>query len=89
MSKFGQNPKGKPYQLPISSLPETVGISVRGFMLCITIAFQSDHHSKLSSNTIAKNRSIEADRFAHRSLDVQRLDVLPVLLQQRDKEVDA
>jgi hypothetical protein len=59
-------------------------------MLCITIAFQSDHHSELFSNTIAKtDQSIEANRLAHRSLNVQRLDILPVLLQQGDEEVDA
>ena len=32
---------------------------------------------------------VEADRLAHRRLDVQRLDVLPVFLEQRDEEVDA
>jgi hypothetical protein len=31
----------------------------------------------------------EADWFAHRRLDVQRLDILPIFLQQRDKEIDA
>ena len=31
----------------------------------------------------------QADRLAHRGLDVQGLDVLPVLLEQRDEEVDA
>ena len=31
----------------------------------------------------------QADRLAHRGLDVQRLDVLPVLLEERHKEVDA
>ena len=38
-----------------------------------------------------KNKSPleETDRLAHRRLDVQRLDVLPVLLEQRDEEVDA
>lgn len=34
-------------------------------------------------------RSEETDGLAHRRLDVQRLDVLPVLLEQRDEEVDA
>ena len=32
---------------------------------------------------------VEADCLAHRRLDVQRLDVLPVFLEQRDEEVDA
>ena len=34
-------------------------------------------------------RLVETDRLAHRRLDVQRLDVLPVLLEQGDEEVDA
>ena len=33
--------------------------------------------------------SEQTDRLAHRGLDVQRLDVLPVLLEQGDEEVDA
>ena len=33
-------------------------------------------------------RLVETDGFAHRRLDVKGLDVLPVLLQQRDEEVD-
>jgi len=32
--------------------------------------------------------SEQADRFAHRRLYVQRLHILPVFLEQRDKEVD-
>ena len=31
----------------------------------------------------------ETDGLAHGGLDVQRLDVLPVLLEQGDEEVDA
>lgn len=31
----------------------------------------------------------ETDGLAHRRLDVERLDVLPVLLKKRDEEVDA
>jgi len=34
-------------------------------------------------------RLIDTDRCTHRSLDVERLDVLPALLQKRDEEVDA
>ena len=30
----------------------------------------------------------ETDGLAHRRLQVERLDVLPVLLEQRDQEVD-
>jgi len=33
-------------------------------------------------------RSEETDRLAHRALDVQGLDILPVLLEQGDQEVD-
>ena len=36
-----------------------------------------------------KKSLVETDGLAHRRLDVQRLHVLPVLLQQRDEEVDA
>ena len=36
-----------------------------------------------------KSRLVETNGLAHRALDVQRLDVLPVLLEQRDEEVDA
>ena len=32
--------------------------------------------------------SEQTDRLAHRGLDVQGLDVLPVLLEQRNEEVD-
>ena len=31
----------------------------------------------------------ETDGLDHRRLDVERLDVLPVLLKKRDEEVDA
>jgi hypothetical protein len=31
----------------------------------------------------------QANRFAHRRFYVQRLDILPVFLEQRDEEVDA
>ena len=30
----------------------------------------------------------EADGFAHSRLDVKRLDVLPVLLEEGDEEID-
>ncbi len=32
---------------------------------------------------------VETDGLAHRRLDVKRLDVLPVLLEERDEEVNA
>jgi len=32
---------------------------------------------------------IDSMRFSHGALDVKRLDVLPILLEQRDKEVDS
>ena len=34
-------------------------------------------------------RLVETDGLAHGRLDVKRLDVLPVLLEERHKEVDA
>ena len=34
-------------------------------------------------------RLVETDGLAHGRLDMQRLDVLPVLLKERDEEVDA
>jgi hypothetical protein len=37
----------------------------------------------------AQIRSVETDRLAHGRFQVKRLDVLPVLFQQRDEEVDA
>lgn len=33
--------------------------------------------------------SVQANRLTHRRLDVQGLDVLPVLLEKRDQEVDS
>ena len=36
-----------------------------------------------------RKRLVETDRLAHGGLNVERLDVLPVLLEQRDEEVDA
>ncbi len=32
---------------------------------------------------------VETDGLAHRRLDVKRLDLLPVLLEERDEEVNA
>ena len=47
--------------------------------------------NRLGEETVARttSRLEQADRLAHRRLDVQRLDVLPVLLEQGDEEVDA
>ena len=36
-----------------------------------------------------EKRLVETDGLAHGRLDVERLDVLPVLLEQGDEEVDA
>ena len=36
-----------------------------------------------------EKRLVQTDGLAHRRLDVERLDVLPVLLEQGDEEVDA
>lgn len=37
---------------------------------------------------VKETRLIETDGLAHGALDVKRLDVLPVLLEERDEEVD-
>ena len=74
-----------PNRLP--ALTEAVGPSVRGFMCCIAApgsARQTD-----PPRTPVKVRLEETDGLAHRRLDVQRLDILPVLLEQGDEEVDA
>jgi len=54
------------------------------------------HYGRLRTLTLQSlisplqaDRSEETDGLAHGGLNVQRLDVLPVLLQQRDEEVDA
>ncbi len=68
----------------ISSQKETVGISVRDFVLCM-------YDVPISSprRTLHKARRLEKTHgLAHGGLDMERLDVLPVLLQQRDEEVD-
>ena len=36
-----------------------------------------------------RERLVETDRLAHGGLDVERLDVLPVLLEQGDQEVNS
>ena len=36
-----------------------------------------------------RKRLVETDRLAHGGLDVERLDVLPILLEQGDQEVDS
>lgn len=41
-----------------------------------------------SENQIKRKSLVQTFRLAHGGLDVQRLDVLPVLLKKRDKEVD-
>ena len=38
---------------------------------------------------VKRKRLVETDRLAHGGLDVERLDVLPVLLEQGDQEVDS
>ena len=48
--------------------------------------------SSSSSSSISRTRIhlslVEAHGLPHRRLDVQRADVLPVLLEERDEEVD-
>ena len=45
------------------------------------------HRRQVAKNDI--KRLEQTDGLAHGRLDVQRLDVLPVLLEQRNEEVDA
>jgi len=88
------------HQLPISSLLyETVGPSVRGFMLCITTASSDPrrfvapcdlihpHQTKAAKGNLIS--SVDPDGLAHGRLDMQRLDVLPILLQERNEEINA
>ena len=44
----------------------------------------NEEHKKAAD----KKSLVETDGLAHRRLDVQRLDVLPVLLEERHQEVD-
>ena len=60
---------------------EAVGTSVRCSLLCVTTQFRSQIHCIESL--------VQARRLAHRRLEVQRFDVLPVLFQERNEEVDA
>jgi hypothetical protein len=53
----------------------------RDLKLCVSVAFGDVGKAQL--------RLEETDGLAHRRLQVERLDVLPVLLKQRDEEVDA
>lgn len=43
----------------------------------------------LSSTPIHNAFLEQPNRLAHRGLDMQRLDVLPVLLEQRNEEINA
>ena len=36
-----------------------------------------------------KQNSVEALRLAHRRFDVERANVLPILLEKRDEKIDA
>jgi hypothetical protein len=46
-------------------------------------------HRQCEDSANWANGLVEADGLAHGGLDVQRLDVLPVLLEQGHEEVDA
>ena len=75
-----------PHQLPIG-FPhcKAVGPSVRGFVWCIMVpdvAPDSEYRSTDPTLTARHTRLEYTNRFAHRALDVQRFDVLPVLLQE-------
>ena len=68
-----------------SALPlQTVGISVRASCGAVQLIAPV-----AEPNRIDNICSEQTDRLAHRGLDVQRLDVLPVLLEQRDEEINA
>lgn len=56
-------------------------------MWCITARNLGDRPR--THPLITGMRLEETDGLAHRRLNVERLDVLPVLLEQRDEEVDA
>lgn len=71
------------YQLPIGFPTfKAVGKSVRGFVFCITM-------SDWSSSQLTSPGLEETNGFAHCALDVQRLNILPVLLEKRNEEVNA
>ena len=87
-----------PNRLP--ALSEAIGPSVRGFMLCIAAracacAPQPIRLRPSACPSVTRGgeenvkRLVETDGLAHGRLDVKRLDVLPVLLEERHKEVDA
>lgn len=84
-----QSTTSAPNQLPPD---EAVGPSVRGFVLCIAAPSIYPTPPTISPRNdvlIIVDKSEQTNRLAHRGLDVQRFDVLPVLLQQGDEEVDA
>ena len=86
--EFSRQTASAPNRLP--NPQKAVGPSVRGFMFCIAA-----HHclpirspgldfmlSFADQGTYDSNVHLEeADRFAHRRLDMQRLDILPVFLE--------
>lgn len=61
---------------------------MRGFMTC-KYDFAATSPSIQPSNHSMNIDLEQADRLAHGGLNVEGLDVLPVLLEQRHEEVDA
>jgi hypothetical protein len=80
---------GRPHQLPIGSQPPESRWSKRAGLRVLHCGppsslppFTRSPDSLLSSSMCESNVQLEeADRFAHRRLDVQRLDILPVFLE--------
>jgi len=57
--------------------------------IVLATLFQLSPAPSSAIGRFCRKRLVQAHGLAHSSLDVQRLDVLPVLLEQRDEEVDA
>jgi len=70
-----------------------VGPSVRGFILCMTVFLSLSIEPRPICYGQIRVRKVDrleqADGLAHRRFDVERLDVLPVLFEERDEEVNA
>ena len=70
----------EPNQLPIDRLPvgkTTVGPSVRGFVLCNDDSISSAYLRTATATTPSE----QPNGLAHGGLDVERFNVLPILLE--------
>ena len=77
----------KLHRLPIGAAAADRWYKRAGFLWCSTA--NSPGNRPQNPKPEHGIRLEETDGLAHRALDVQRLDVLPVLLEQRNEEVDA